>query len=461
MWYDIFVLAILGYFTIRGASKGFVWQIAGIAGIVVCFAFADAITAAIAPHVHLTNDPSLNNWIILFGAYIALTFVSFGVARMLTEMIEKAKLKEFNNHLGAVFGLLKGVIICLVVTYGVVTVSETAAEKLRESKSGYVAAHIMNRLHVFMPEKLHDRLEDYIHKLDHPDFNLPDPHAGHDHGGTLLGQPGQIQNGNPDNPFPQNGNGLFPPSQPGTTTPGAPTAGMDFWGQMRSVLDVESQRIVQNAIQSRATSGEQTQLENDLTKIIQSTPREQLPSLRQQIAQYGANRIDQFIASKLGTTPNGTIPNGQETTSPFNPTTPSQPTQPTNNTGGNFFPNWPGTNPSNPNGNPVAVSAVDQAINQITSLYPEAARGAISTNLKNAVAGLPEPLSVGVINDLRVDILGGAIDPDPTTDRNTSIEHRVINQLSMTRTNFANLNAQWQSRLRAASAQSQGTNGRL
>ncbi len=184
MWYDVLVLAILGYTTIRGAMKGAVWQLAAIAGLVVCLVFAESISAAAGPYVKL--DPPMNHWVVMIGAYLIFTFVAFALARMLNDWIEKVKFGEFNQHLGALLGFAKGVLMCLVLTFFIVTVSEDAREMLRHSHSGHAAAIIMDRLHPVMPEKLRDALEQYIHQLDSPD--LPLRYADHDHAHHEGGQ---------------------------------------------------------------------------------------------------------------------------------------------------------------------------------------------------------------------------------------------------------------------------------
>ena len=94
--------------------------------------------------------------------------IAFGAARMLTRGIEEAGLKEYNSHLGAVFGLAKGVVVCLVMTFFLATLDATH-NVIANSKSGYYAAITMQKIHPIMPEKLHDALNRYIHSLD----NIP------------------------------------------------------------------------------------------------------------------------------------------------------------------------------------------------------------------------------------------------------------------------------------------------
>src|SRR5262245_37336363 len=105
MWYDVVVLAILAFTTIRGAVKGVIWQFAAIAGLVLCVAFSSSISAFAVPYVKL--EPPLNNWAVMFGSYVVFSFLAFGVARLLNDWIEKQQFGEYNRHLGAILGFVK------------------------------------------------------------------------------------------------------------------------------------------------------------------------------------------------------------------------------------------------------------------------------------------------------------------------------------------------------------------
>jgi membrane protein required for colicin V production len=175
MTYDLIVLAILVFSAIRGAIKGLVWQLAIIATLVLCFAFSGTGSVLIAPKIPL--DPPLNRWVAMLVLYIVLSFAAFGVARLLHGWIEKMKFKEYDRHLGFLFGLIKGITFCLVLTFFIVTLSEGQRGNVMASYSGHAAAIIMDRLHPVMPQELHDVLEPYIHQLDRAGMNLEHSHA--------------------------------------------------------------------------------------------------------------------------------------------------------------------------------------------------------------------------------------------------------------------------------------------
>jgi|GEM_PF-296367 len=184
MTYDLFTLGVLAFTTYRGAAKGIAWQLAAIAALVLCFVFATPLSLGIAPAIPL--EAPLNRWVAMLGIYLVFSFGTFALARSFRDFLEKARFEEYDKHLGAVFGFIKGITLSLVVTFFVVAMSEQARDYILHTHSGYAAAIIMDRLHPVMPGELHDVLDPYIHNLDRPDMNLvhrhdDDGHFGHDH----------------------------------------------------------------------------------------------------------------------------------------------------------------------------------------------------------------------------------------------------------------------------------------
>ena len=189
--WDLIVLGIIVFSFLRGAMKGFVWQVATIAALVLCFFFAESMSVMLAPLIGL-KEP-LNRWVAMFVLYIVFSFVSFAIARSATDFMEKARFTEYDKHMGAILGLVKGVALGLVLTFFSVTLSEQARNHVMGTRSGKYAALIMDRLHPVMPTELHDVLEPYIHQLDSDELDLhhhhdhdhqhaPYPHAKHPHG---------------------------------------------------------------------------------------------------------------------------------------------------------------------------------------------------------------------------------------------------------------------------------------
>ncbi len=165
MWFDAIIAVLLIFCTVRGASKGFAWQVAAIGALIICFFFAESASVAIAPLIKV--DPPLNRWIAMFVLYLGASFVSFGAARTVRKTLESWQFVEYDKHLGAIFGFVKGAGFGLVLTFFAVTLSERLRADVLASYSGHTAGQIMSALHPVMPGELHPIIDPYIEKLGH------------------------------------------------------------------------------------------------------------------------------------------------------------------------------------------------------------------------------------------------------------------------------------------------------
>ncbi|QDT17878.1 CvpA family protein [Alienimonas californiensis] len=212
MWYDLAVAAILLFCMIRGAKKGFLWQLAGIAAVVLCFVFAETASLAIAPYLKI--DPPLNRWVSMLLLYVACSFLCFAVARAMQNGLEKAKFEDYDRHLGGVVGLLKGGGIAVVVTFFAVTLSETLRPIVLASHSGHAAAVVMDKLSPVFPEELGKVLKPHLDEFHgfEEEFHGGQLADGSDDPGNLFG----------DDPFGE-GSGEFGDFDGfGETSPGDP-----------------------------------------------------------------------------------------------------------------------------------------------------------------------------------------------------------------------------------------------
>ena len=160
MWYDFAVAGILLFCLVRGLSKGFVWQLAAIGSVVLCFAFAETASVVIAPYLNVR--PPLNRWVSMLLLYVACSFVCFAAARGLKGTLEKRQFEDYDRHLGGLFGLLKGAGLAVVVTFFAVTLSDKLRPTVLTSYSGYAAAVVMNSLSPVFPEGLDRYIKPYL-----------------------------------------------------------------------------------------------------------------------------------------------------------------------------------------------------------------------------------------------------------------------------------------------------------
>jgi uncharacterized membrane protein required for colicin V production len=342
MWYDLLVLAILGFFTLRGAARGLLSQLAGIAAIVICLVFAESISAAFGPYVSL--QPPLNHWVVMFAAYLVCSFIAFGFARVIDDWMERAKLESFNTHLGAVFGLLKGIIICMVLTFFLVTLSPAARDALSRSKSGYAAAYIMHHIHPVMPEKLKEALAKYLHISETGAKELQDvlPPGSIAAPGTGTGTP-------PVFPFPSGTStqpnagdpwltGGTPQSntQPQPPQPGTQQALDLFMSQLPTTMGNDLRYLVGQSL-ANTPPDQWAAAQQQLWNMLRQTRPEDLRDLQTRLVSNQRQTLSQAIAGWMGgfvspgttapapTAPASYLPNGG-----YSPPATGYPTQPTN-----------------------------------------------------------------------------------------------------------------------------------
>lgn len=164
MAYDVCMALIVAFTTWRGAVKGVAWQIAGIAALVLCFLFATPVSLAIAPLIKV--QPPLNRWIAMLATYLIFSFGCFAAARTIRGALEAAKFEEFDRHLGAVFGFVKGAALVFVITFFVVCLSESSAPTVLATHTGQISRVIVRNIHMVLPAEIDRTLAPYSGKLD-------------------------------------------------------------------------------------------------------------------------------------------------------------------------------------------------------------------------------------------------------------------------------------------------------
>lgn len=181
--YDIVMLVVLGGATLFGLLKGFAWQVASLGSLILSYMTALRFADQVAPM--LNADPRWNKYLAMLVIYAGTSLVVWLAFRVVAGAIDRIRLNEFDRQIGGLFGLLKGALLCTVITFFAVTLSETTRAAVLRSKSGEYIARMLNEAKPVMPPELSQLLGPYIDKLDrgldptqtveHP--QLPDPNA--------------------------------------------------------------------------------------------------------------------------------------------------------------------------------------------------------------------------------------------------------------------------------------------
>jgi len=163
--YDLVMLGVLVLATLFGAWKGLAWQVASIASIFVSFFVAVQFREPVARL--LSAAPPWNKFLAMLILFLGCSLLIWIVFRFVSDLIERVKLKEFDRHAGAVLGLARGVLWCVIITlFAVTLLGQAQQQAIVQSRSGLYIALLLNRASAVMPDELHEVLAPYIHSLD-------------------------------------------------------------------------------------------------------------------------------------------------------------------------------------------------------------------------------------------------------------------------------------------------------
>lgn len=445
MWYDILVVCILLFFLVRGAARGLIWQLAGIAGILLCLTFAGTASKVIGPHINLA--PPTNQWAVMFITYLLATFVAFGFARTLNSWINQLELKEFNRHLGAVFGLLKGALLVLVMTFMIVTFSAKSRDLLKESRTAHIAAKVIYQIEPIVPDKLHAQVAKYIDMFEQTGFGknsvqvdeeiLPAvPNSPWDgqapvSDDTTLGKAEQF------NPL----DWLSSSSRDSSGTQGggqSPSGGSsDLSTELINTVGAKVTRLLQDELKS-ATPDQKAQMLQNLNDALLSANTQDKVLLQKRLLNEGdtSSLVQLFGDWAVETISSGEVipaPPAKSST-PVSRSTP----QPAAKT-----PSQPQTPAQPANGKRTLLDEIVATKSQFSTI-----QNRLKADYTQILKDVPPQVAQGVLQDWVGDINGTGTDIDRETTANTRIEERIIRQLNAQGYLESDMSAELQERLK-------------
>jgi membrane protein required for colicin V production len=83
-----------------------------------------------------------------------------------SNVIDRVQLKEFDRQIGAIIGLAKGILYCLVITFFAVTLWGTTRQMVLESHSGDWIAKGIRNANPVLPADIRKYLGEYIDQFE-------------------------------------------------------------------------------------------------------------------------------------------------------------------------------------------------------------------------------------------------------------------------------------------------------
>lgn len=163
-WYDIVMLTVLGFATLFGFWKGMTWQLASLASLVLSYFMALKFSEPLAP-LFGANAP-LNRFIAMAAIYVATSIAVWLLFRLVAGALDRIRLRDFDHQIGGIFGLIKGVLLCLGITFFALGLAPAMRDHIINSRSGHYISLLLNKADAVMPPEIHQVLDPYLDQLE-------------------------------------------------------------------------------------------------------------------------------------------------------------------------------------------------------------------------------------------------------------------------------------------------------
>ncbi len=162
--YDIVILILLGVVTLLGFWKGMAWQVASLASIFVSAGIAVHGSRPIA-HWFGEHEP-WNRFLAMLVLYLVTALTIWIAFRLISGIINRVRLKEFDRQIGAMFGLAKGILWALLLTFFLVTLTVSGREMVLQSRAGRVLCSTIQKAKPILPDEITNKLSTYLDDFD-------------------------------------------------------------------------------------------------------------------------------------------------------------------------------------------------------------------------------------------------------------------------------------------------------
>lgn len=159
-WVDFVVFGILLASTAWGVWRGLVREVMSLAGWVIAFLAANLFAAPLSGLVPASvSRPELRVLI----AFVTIFFVALALAMiaalLLAKVVKAVGLGSIDRTLGALFGLLRGLLIVLVLAMVAGFTSLPASRDWKNSLTGEQIGEVAARLKPWLPPAFAERLK--------------------------------------------------------------------------------------------------------------------------------------------------------------------------------------------------------------------------------------------------------------------------------------------------------------
>jgi uncharacterized membrane protein required for colicin V production len=168
---DTIVLVLVGFFALRGAIKGFVWQALRTGGLLLGFVLATQIGGSVGQFLaeRFSFVPYAASDVVGWGVVVVGTFLAVTLfAHLARNAVRQANLTALDRFLGFALGAVLGLGIA-AVGFTLWTSTKSDADKrelLAGSTSTEYMAKFIDTVTPFFPKGIRDRWGGVLHSLE-------------------------------------------------------------------------------------------------------------------------------------------------------------------------------------------------------------------------------------------------------------------------------------------------------
>jgi membrane protein required for colicin V production len=158
-WVDVALLAVLVLSVIVGIIRGFVFELLSLVGWIAAWFAAQWLAPEAAAYIPVGVKGSALNLGAAFAAVFVAALILWSIAaRLIRLVLHATPLSIVDRGLGAVFGLLRGIVLLLAVTVavGLTPASKSAAWQL--SRGAGMLGALLDGLMPLLPPQLASQL---------------------------------------------------------------------------------------------------------------------------------------------------------------------------------------------------------------------------------------------------------------------------------------------------------------
>ena len=157
-WLDYLVIAVLIISTAWGIWRGLVHEVLSLVGWILAFVAGNLFAMPLAQMFPSAMRPELRVVVAFLLIFVGTLVAAALLAAVFTKFIKVSVLHSLNRWLGALFGLLRGLLIVLVLAMVAGLTSLPRKPDWTDSATGYSLAQTVIQLKPWLPPVFAQRL---------------------------------------------------------------------------------------------------------------------------------------------------------------------------------------------------------------------------------------------------------------------------------------------------------------